>query len=189
MHRPFIPFVAKYTNPPNASAVSINRFCQFMPVCTSRYISRTCTHARTHGRATFECIFHCFPPCRSFIVASRAHTARSLPFSLSPSLPFSLFVRASHGSIIRYVSNFRLSEFFARSFRIIPAALRKKYRRVFGPSASPSAIFPLKPIFIYHEKCLNFCTNFTSWQMYRKTERGYLTTANRGDGLDLLILL
>lgn len=72
--------------------------------------------------------------------------------SLSSSLPFSLFVRASHGSIIRYVSNFRLSEFFARSFRIIPAVLRKKISRV----SVPSAIFPLKPIFIYYEKCRNF---------------------------------
>jgi len=137
-----------------------------MPVCTSRYIS----HTRTHDRATFECVFHCFLLCRSFIIASHAYSILSFlsPSSLSPALSlslFSLFVRASHGSIIRYVSNFRLSEFFARSFRIIPAALRKKYRTfqslcesLRGFFLSNSFSFITRNIWILHNRTVCKCT-------------------------------
>lgn len=124
-----------------------------MPVCTSRYISRTYTYARP---GDFRMHFPLFSSLSLFLSSRRAHTALSLFLRLPLFLPlycFSLFVRASHGSIIRYVSNFRLSEFFARSFRIIPAALRKKYRTF---SVESLRDFSSQTIFIYHKKCLNF---------------------------------
>lgn len=104
-------------------------------------------HARTHARpGDFRMHFPLFSSLSLFYRrVARAHSVLSHSLPLSLSIPFSLFVRASHGSIIRYVSNFRLSEFFARSFRIIPAALRKKYRRASVPLRAPPRFFLSNP--------------------------------------------
>lgn len=93
-----------------------------MPILHTAYmyvsIHFACT--RTHVR-TVERLSNAFSTAPLFLLlvalcVSRHRARTRSVLSSLPSLPFSLFVRASHGSIIRNVSNFRLSEFFARFY-------------------------------------------------------------------------
>lgn len=134
-------------------------FCQFI---RGAYVSIQLAYTYPRSSDFQMRVFHrpLFRSSSHLIVASRARNvfpfSFSLDLSLSLFLSFSLFACASHGSIIRYVSNFRPPEFFIRLSRVVPRQRCAKISRGVDSFARIYAIFPLEFVFIHHQEYLNF---------------------------------
>ena len=101
--------------PLNLRSLPINHFCQLTPPYSSRCIS----HARPTCSNDFQMrILPCIFPLFSSLSSTHTHTHK--PENINTSREHGTCIRARcHGSIIRHVSNFRLSELFRPTFRSV----------------------------------------------------------------------